>query len=156
MTIYDDVNQILLQEDQELQSARKKIKFVTSSQNNFCDPASQTDGSEKSVLQTSAPYTSLNSADVSVYLEKIGNEAQEVQPARESNENFHGTRENHENLPATKVASDSSFDVPRCSSTPVNKKTKRTKTVNLMILLRWRLGVQIWRHHSQLKKQLTR
>ena len=73
---------------------------------------------------------SLNPADVSVYLDKIGNEAEDVQPEIEINENCPATSQKNENLPAAKVASDSSFDVPKCSSTPGNKKMKRTKTVN--------------------------
>ena len=121
LTIYEDVNQLLLQEDQEAQLARKKNKFVTSSQKALSNPASQTDASENAVLNTSEPYMSLNPADVSVYLEQIGDEAQNVQPEIESNGDC---------VDSSNKVGDSSFDVPRCSSTPANKKLKRTKTVN--------------------------
>ena len=81
-------------------------------------------------MNRTEPYLSLNPAEVSVYLDKIGNEAQEVQPEIELNENCPSTSQKNENLLAAKVASDSSFDVPKFSSTPANKKMKRTRTVN--------------------------
>ena len=127
LTIYEDVNQILLQEDQEAQSARKKIKFVASSQRSS-DPTSQTDGSQDAVLNTTGPYMSLHPAEVSNYLDQIATEDQEVPPEKESNENSPATSQ--QNKPNSKVASDSSFDIPKCSSTPANKKIKRTKTIN--------------------------
>ena len=81
LTVYEDINQVLMNDDIELQRAKKKIKFSTCSQ--FTESSTPTQDPENDDNGSSQPYMTLNPDDVSAVLERMNNSSKTVVPDAE-------------------------------------------------------------------------
>ena len=125
LTVYEDINQVLMNDDQEVQRAKKKIKFSMSSQ--VTENTSTTQNPENDDNGSSQPYMTLNPDEVSAVLERMSNSSRTVVPDAEVIEEDNASAES-ENV--HKTPNDNSFELPASSSTPANKKMRKTKAVN--------------------------
>ena len=129
-TVYDDVEQILLNEGLQLESAKRKLKLVTSShQSTAFDYETQQPSEENAHLNVEQePYLSLPPEDVSDYLEQVQNVDEIVFNDDDNNEN-------PKEFCSLETATQSQgggqdLNHPKYSSTPANKKLKRGKVVH--------------------------
>ena len=125
LTVYEDINQVLMNDDIELQRAKKKIKFSTCSQ--ITENSTPTQDPENDDNGSSQPYMTLNPDEVSAVLERMNNSSKTVVPDAELIEEDNGSAESAD---VHKTPNDNSFELPASSSTPANKKMRKTKAVN--------------------------
>ena len=134
LTVYEDVEQILLKEGLDSQVAKRKLKLCTSSQQNACSELDTQDNLNEQGFVISAPndYATLHPNDVWQYLEEMESIHEINLDEAESNKADDAlATENVETEPNLPITTDcAASEQPKCSSTPVNKKLMRTKTIN--------------------------
>ena len=134
LTVYEDVEQILLKEGLDSQVAKQKLKLCPSSQQNACSELETQDNYNEQGLVYSAPneYATLHPNEVSQYLEEVENVHEinfdEAESNKADDELATEYLKTEPNLPITTDCA--AIEQPKCSSTPANKKLKRTKTIN--------------------------
>ena len=134
LTVYEDVEQILLKEGLDSQVAKRKLKSCPSSQQNAYSELEIQDDYNEQGLNYSAPneYAALHPNEVSQYLEEVENVHEINFDEAESNNADDALAaeylETEPNLPITTDCA--AIEQPKCSSTPANKKLKQTKTIN--------------------------
>ena len=134
LTVYEDVEQILLKEGLDSQVAKRKLKLCPSSQQNACSELETQDDYIEQGLNYSAPneYATLHPNEVSQYLEEVENDHGINFDEAESNKADDALAaeylETEPNLPITTHCA--AIEQPKRSSTPANKKLRRTKTIS--------------------------
>ena len=133
MTSYQNVSQILLNEDL-VQPSAKKIKLITSSQPESALVSAQEEAEDNVNGQTKLPqdmYTTLNPEEVTELL--VGAEKRrEISDEPENGMESSGILYNKEldNSDHLTKRNDNKLDKPKYSSTPANRKFKKVKTIN--------------------------
>ena len=129
-TVYENISQILLNEDNENQCA-EKVKLVTSSQEEkeICyssqEPNSWNDGNYE--LEQQQPCVTLTPDEVSRYLSQV----ERSENDRNQKLNGSGLANNPDlNYLGEPKTVDGNFEQPKHSSTPANRKVKRSKVIN--------------------------
>ena len=139
LTVYEDVNQVFLKENLEPQVPKKKVKLVTSSQQENCDPVDDNyllTYDQNDEMPNTAPELcrTLTPEEVNVVLSQIENE--NFDGAVEYGDKDDRVFESQEKDIDADVEPNNQFlkvrkiDKPKDSSTPANKKIKRAKTIN--------------------------
>ena len=134
LTVYEDVNQILLKEDLEPQVPKKKVKLITLSQQENCDPVNDdylvTYDQNNEMLNTAPDLCrTLTPEEVNVVLSQIENEnGDEAVEYGDKDERVFGSQEKDRDadMEPNNLFQVKKIDKPKDSSTPANKKIKRT------------------------------
>ena len=131
LTVYEDVSQILLKENIQTQSA-KKVRVVTSSQE-ICSQE-ETDNEQNEVFNSDQEendpklYVTLNPDDVSNYLSKVEASNNVLVSQPDQNEDLSNKGLNGSDL--IPMVNSGNIENPKHSSTPANRKLKRTKPID--------------------------
>ena len=130
LTVYEDISQILLNEDMGAPSA-KQVKVALSSQPESDLNVSKHVGQENEQQEAEEDqYLTMNPDDVSKYLHQVENVGVEkfgieVQTCYEKQDN-----PNVQNMALIGQYNNVEAEVPKFCSTPVNGKVKRSKLIN--------------------------
>ena len=129
LTVYENISQILLTEDLEKQTSRKKIKLVTSSQESNSQNV-PVEVNDENCNENDESYLTLNPDEVEDYLNQAEKPSNPLKASEEGDcllNNESGDVNCSGNL---QKDGNKKFEQPKDSSTPANRKLKRARVIN--------------------------